>query len=153
LRKAWRGPAGFAALYPAVRAEDVPFAEDCLGDQYLLRGTAVFRLAGETGTVTTTELDLAGFLQRVNEDAVRFLGLQPLLSYERDGGRLRPGELLTAYPPFCTAEAAQGVSLKAVPAGQVHAFLADLARQLAGAPTGAKVRFKVVDGPKRGGSR
>jgi len=49
LRHAWRGPNAFHEQYPGVEREDVPFAEDAVGDQWLLRGELVWRLAAETG--------------------------------------------------------------------------------------------------------
>src|SRR3954453_4788104 len=51
LREAWLGEGSFHRHYPEVRPGDVPFAEDCLGDQFLLREGRVWRLAGETGEV------------------------------------------------------------------------------------------------------
>ena len=44
LRHAWVGDAAFHRAYPAVRETDVPFAQDCVGDQFLLRDGAVVRL-------------------------------------------------------------------------------------------------------------
>ncbi len=45
-------------------------------------------------------------------------------------GPLAPGQLPSVYPPFCTKEAADGVSLSAVAAEDRLAFLADFARAL-----------------------
>src|SRR5262249_38743554 len=49
LRDAWDGEHAFHRLYPEVQPEDIPFAEDCLGDQFLLRDGLVWRLMAETG--------------------------------------------------------------------------------------------------------
>ena len=38
--------------------------------------------------------------------------------------------MLNVYPPFCTKEAENGVSLAAVPASERLHFLAELARQM-----------------------
>jgi hypothetical protein len=40
------------------------------------------------------------------------------------------GSIVHAYPPFCTLQAAQGVSLKAVPAREVIGFHAELASKM-----------------------
>src|SRR5690349_12608125 len=61
LRTAWEGEAAFHVLYPSVEADDVPFAEDCLGDQFLLRNGLVWQLAGETGDVANLGLTLSEF--------------------------------------------------------------------------------------------
>jgi len=146
LRAAWRGPESVAARYPAaVRAADVPFAQDALGDQFLLRDGTVHRLAAETGDLEALGVSLGAFLERVGANAVEYLALAPLLAFERDtGGRLEPGQLLSAYPPFCTKEAAAGVSLRAVPAGERLAFLADFARQVAGLADGTVAEVRVT---------
>ncbi len=36
LRQVWIGEDRLSRLYPAVNADDVPFAQDCFGDQFLL---------------------------------------------------------------------------------------------------------------------
>ena len=60
LRDAWVGVHAFHSLYPTVHPEDVPFTEDCLGDQFLLRDERVHRLAAETGELQALNLSLAG---------------------------------------------------------------------------------------------
>lgn len=130
LRAVWEGESALHRLYPAVGADDVPIAEDAVGDQWLLRAGEVVQLEAETGAVESLGLDLDAFLARVREDPVEALGLHPLMRFEDDGGRLEPGQLLNVYPPFCTEEAADGVSLRAVPTEERLHFLAELARQL-----------------------
>lgn len=130
LRHAWHGPQAFHELYAAVEREDVPFAEDAVGDQWLLRGESVWRLAAETGDVDSLDQTLRAFLAAVQRDPVERLGLQPLMKFRSEGGALAPGQLLNVYPPFCTVEAARGVHLSAVPTGERLCFLAELARQL-----------------------
>src|SRR5271166_4833360 len=43
LRAAWESEHAFHQLYPEVDPEDIPFAEDALGDQFLLRDGEVWR--------------------------------------------------------------------------------------------------------------
>ena len=130
LRVAWEGPQSFSALYPEVGPGDIPFAEECLGDQFLLRNGSVIRLTAGLGDVEELGVTLLQFLERVKADPVNFLGLHPLLRFQSEGGRLAPGQLLSAYPPYWTAEAEDGVSLRAVTAHDLHCALADMARQL-----------------------
>jgi hypothetical protein len=56
---------------------------------------------------------------------------------------LKPGELLSVYPPFCTKESAAGVSLKAISASDRIGFLADFAKQISQLPEGTKVEIKI----------
>src|SRR5262245_55500400 len=51
LRRVWVGDHRLSALYSTVQADDIPFAQDCLGDQFLLRSNSVIRLDGETGDI------------------------------------------------------------------------------------------------------
>lgn len=139
IREAWAGVHAFHSLYPAVHPEDVPFAEDCLGDQFLLRDGRVLRLAAETGELHVLDLGLAEFLQAVQADPITFLSLEPLLQFQRDGGVVEPGELLTAYPPFCTEQSAGGVHLAAISTDERRRFLAYFSAQIRDVPDGGEV--------------
>src|SRR5215210_5114628 len=145
LSQAWTGPAALFRLFPAVNVTDVPFAQDGLGDQYLLRDGRVLRLQAETGEISELSHSVSSFLEAIQREPVETLQLQPLLAFWEGGGELEPGQLLSVYPPFCTKESAAGVSYRAIPAAERIGFLADLAAQLANHPDGAKVRFMVLE--------
>jgi len=51
--------------------------------------------------------------------------------------------LSNAYAPFCTREAAGGLSLRPVPAGEVIRFHADFAADLP--PDGGRIRIDVAE--------
>ena len=121
----------------------MPFAQDSLGDQWLLRDGRVVRLSGETGDIEPLEIGLRDFLAWVDGDPLETLGMHPLLQFQSDGGRLEPGQLINVYPPFCFKESADGVRMRAVPALEQIDFLANLARQLP-PDDGARVQFKIV---------
>lgn len=142
LRRAWRGPAAFHNLYDSVSADWLPFAEDCVGDQFFLDGEQVLRLFAETGDVERTDTTLSQFFETVEKDPIEFLSLHPLLSFQQGNGELEVGKLIHAYPPFCTSEASEGVSLRAVPALELQRFHAELAKKLPG--DGEKVEVKIV---------
>jgi hypothetical protein len=142
LRRVWFGSQAFHDRYRAVQADDVPFAQDAVGDQWLLRGTQVVRLEAETGDIEPLGQTFPEFLQAADAAAVDVLGLHPLLQFQSEGGALAPGQLLNVYPPFCTEEAANGVSLAAVPATERLDFLAELARQLPGDGQEFRVAFE-----------
>lgn len=134
LREAWRGANAFHRLYPGVLEADVPFAQDQIGDQYLLRDKEVFRLDAETGDVTRFEADLESFLSGIANNIAEYLNVG--LDHQ-----LQPGCLLHAHPPFCLAESGQGASLRPVPANELILFHADLARQIREVPDGGKIQF------------
>ncbi|MBI3822070.1 MAG: SMI1/KNR4 family protein [Planctomycetes bacterium] len=127
LRDAWLGPSAIHRLYAAVKPDDIPFAEDFLGDQFLLRGGEVWRLFAETGELEPLEASFKEFLKDVEDDPGENLGLHPLLKFQREGGHLQPGQLLAADPPFCMEEAEDGQTLTAVPTAERRRALAEFA--------------------------
>jgi hypothetical protein len=143
LTRIWTGSDALSSLYPSVRPEDVPFAEDFLGDQFLLRDGAVVRLSGETGETEEIGVDLDRYLDSVVDDPERVLSLNLLRQFQKEGGTLVPGNLLSVYPPLCTSESIHGVSLRPIPALERIGFLADFARRIAGHPEGTRIRMKV----------
>lgn len=140
IRDAWHGRDAFHRHYGRVLPGDVPFAEDAVGDQWLLRDRLVHKLSAETGDMHDLGVTFTQFLAAIEASPVQALGLQPLLQFQSDGGRLEPGQLLNVYPPFCTKEAAHGVHLAAVPADERRNFLVELARNL---PSEGQFRIEV----------
>ena len=138
LRVAWRGPSAFHTLYESVQVADIPFAQDQVGDQFLIRDTAVLRLSAETGEVERLADGFEDFFSRVSEDIEGFLnvGLRHAM---------QPGQLLLACPPFVIQESGADASLKPVRAGELILFHADLARQIRDVPDGGQVEFRVTD--------
>jgi hypothetical protein len=138
LRAAWHGPSAFHALYDDVLENDIPFAEDQFGDQFLIRNGAILRLSAETGEIETYVDNLAVFLRRLNEDIEGFFNVSLRHTME-------PGQLLLAYPPFVFRESSGGAALNPVRAGEVILFHADLAKKLRDVPEGGTIEFKLVE--------
>jgi hypothetical protein len=146
LRVAWFGKQAFQYLYSGIiRPDDVPFAEDCMGDQFVLREGKVWRLFAETGELESLRIGYGTFLEKAQADPVEFLGMQPLLQFQSDGGQLEPGQLLAGFPPFCLEESSHAVHLAAVPSDERHRFLANLARKLKDVPDGGKLDFELEE--------
>ena len=143
LRNAWEGEAAYWNLYPEIKQDDVPFAKDCMGDQFLLRDHVVIKLSAETGELESLGIGLRELFASISADPVAFLSMQPLIQYGNDGGRLEPGQLLAAFPPFCFREASEGVKLVAISTVERRLFLADLASQIHSVPDGGTIQFKV----------
>jgi len=143
LRYWWFGDTALHRLFAAVDPDDIPFAEDALGDQYLLRAGSVHRLSGETGEIRSLEVNLTEFDKEVRKDPIGYLSLAPLVRFRKDGGSLQPGQLLSVYPPFVFKESASGVCYQAVSAEERIPALADLARQLRDVPDGTEVTIRV----------
>lgn len=141
LDRALNSSDAFHELYLSVEADDIPFAQDCVGDQYLLRGEAVYHLQAETDELSLKADSLGDFFAFIKADPVETLGMHPLLKHLNDGGQLEPGQLLHAYPPFCSQQASDGVSLRAVPCSELIGLHADFARQIANVPDGSAMQI------------
>lgn len=144
LRAAWEGPVAFHVLYPEVRASDVPFAEDGLGDQMLLRDERVYHLSAESGELEQVADSLDAWWAAILAEPTRWLPVRPVLELAAAGTPMQPGQLLSAYPPFVMAEAARGVDLRAIATLDRRGWLAELARQIRDLPDGAAIELKVV---------
>lgn len=138
LREVWKGPNALHNFYDALEPGDIPFAQDQLGDQFVLRDGSVFILSAETGELEPFTEDLDEFLEGVSDDIEEFLNVG--LDHP-----LEPGELLMANPPFCFEESEGGVDLKPRPAAQVIRLHIALAKKIKDAPEGGEIDFKVED--------
>ena len=136
----WASDDALHRQFTAVLSSDVPFAEDALGDQFLLRDGEVHRLVAESGDLEALAMGLAGFLRACEADADGFLQLAPLDAFRAQGGTLAPGQLLSVHPPFVAVESQNGVSMKPVPVEERIAYLAKLARTVAALPDGTRLR-------------
>ena len=144
LRTVLEGPLALHSLYPAVLESDVPFAQDCVGDQFLLRGQSVLELSAETGELTHKADSFKSFLQNVQDDPIEYLSMAPLLEFSKSGGVLTPGRLLHAYPPYCM-ETETPVSLRDVPALELLRVHAELAKEIRDWPDGASIEISVTE--------
>ncbi|WMJ73878.1 hypothetical protein RCC89_12000 [Cytophagaceae bacterium ABcell3] len=128
LDEAWTGKNAFWKHYPEILDTDIPFGQDCMGDQFLLRNDNVIKLFSETGELEELRVDFKNFLQKSEEDPLNFLGMHPLLNYEMEKGSLEPWQLLKASPPFCFQK--PGVKLEAVSAEEQIAYLSKLYKEI-----------------------
>jgi hypothetical protein len=143
LRYHWLGDGAIHKLYPALTPDDVPFAEDALGDQFIVRDGIVHRLAAETGELASLSVDLPDFDAAVQADPVQYLQLQPLQRVRAEGKSLEPGQLLSVLPPF-VLQTKDERSFEPVD-GRAHLeWLADFARQIRDLPDGGQVILKPV---------
>jgi hypothetical protein len=139
LREAWIEHRAFHLLYPQVAEGDVPFAQDCIGDQFLLRNEQVHHLVAETGKLVNLTLSLGEFFDAVSKAPFEFLFMEPLRQVIEEGGRLLPGQLLHAHPPYCSLEAEQGVALRPVFGETLLAYHADLSLKVSAAGDGGRI--------------
>jgi hypothetical protein len=152
LEWAWKGNSALWRLFGEVRESDLPFAEDCLGDQFILRDGQVHKLRAEDGHLDNLGLPMGTFLKKAIANENGLLGLEPLLEFQRRGRKLEPGNLISVYPPFISAEAKNGVSMEPERTERLIAFLADFAKQISGVQDGGHIKV-VVKGKQNIGSK
>lgn len=143
LGKVWAGDFALHKLFHKVEESDIPFAQDCFGNQFILRDDAVYRLISEEGRLVNLDTDLQTFFVRSQDDPENFLSLDLWFRFQKGGGRLPPGQLLNVYPPLCTQESTQGVSITPVPMFERIIFLSKLANFIASLPEGGSGEFKI----------
>jgi hypothetical protein len=142
LRSAWEGEYALHHLYPDVSENDIPLAEDCFGDQYLLRDELVIRLDGETGEIDAMECYWEQFLANIEADPIEYLNLGLLERFQQQFGPLAPGHLIHAYPPF-VADECHSPTFRAIPSLELRSFHADFARQIRNIPDGGRIRMVI----------
>lgn len=138
LAAAWRGPESFATRYPAVQPNDIPFAQDCMGDQFLWREGRILTLYAESGELEQVAEDVEAFFQRILEDPRGFLSYNPSM-------KLKPGELWHVTPPFCTQAEDEERSYRACPALEVIDWHAELARVVSTLEEGDEFEIEIED--------
>lgn len=124
-------------LYPNVNETDIPIAQDCFGDQFIIRDNIVYQLEAETGDISSLEVSWDDFLSWISEDPIERLNISDDLS-------LTQGNLLFAYPPFCTKEGSNA-SIKEVDGREVILAHAEMARQIGCLEDGQAFEVKIVD--------
>jgi len=142
LAVAWDGPRAIYCLYPAVSADDIPFAEDCVGDQFLLRDDAVLKLDAELGELQEVTTDLGRFWELAQEAPDELIASGALASDAGDA--LIPGHLLQVVPPYCLKSETDR-SARAIDTLVLRDWHASLAQELAELPDGATVRFTLKE--------
>ena len=143
LKSYWTGENALFKKYDQLNEKDIPFGQDCVGNQFILRNSLVHQLNSETGDIENLELTFNEFLSYAIKDPMDFLALQPLQQFHNENGKLEPGELLNVYPPFCMKESGNGISLKNVPVEQRINFLADFYNQIKDLEDGQEIKIKI----------
>lgn len=137
LAHVWKGEPALYRLYSSLEPADIPFAQDCVGDQYFLRKDVVHHLWAEIDRAESLELGWRDFFRAMHKNPAETLYLAPLVDFQSQGGELEPGQLIDVQPPFCV-EAAER-TYRAVPALDRLSRLAAFAKKVAGLADGTPV--------------
>jgi hypothetical protein len=143
IERHWNGEKALRSLYSEITEDDLPFGQDCVGDQFFLRSAVVHKLCAEYGEVESWDVTLPVFLERAAADPLNYLSTEPLLAYLGNSGPLEPGHLIFAYPPFVAAESGKDSRLASVPIDELMVVHSRLAAEMRNLPEGAKFRVEV----------
>jgi hypothetical protein len=143
LNRYWSGEMALHEIFREIQPYDIPFGQDFLGNQFLLRDGRVFRLRADTGELKALDLDLPHFLDACRENPIEFLSLHLLAEFHQDQGMLAPGNLVHTMPPLSLRQAEAKIAMRAVPVDNAISFLANFARQTQDLPEGTEVNLRL----------
>ncbi|WP_400191388.1 SMI1/KNR4 family protein [Hymenobacter sp. B81] len=147
LREVWHGETAFHKIYPVVKETDIPFAQDAVGNQFLLRAGKVWFLDTETGQMEPLKVDFERFIVSVERFPNEALDLSAVATFRKVGTYLQPGELLAVYPPTCIQTDGDLMRLTRMPVETRLHSLADLFNQIRRLRPGQKIRLR-TDEPR-----
>jgi hypothetical protein len=127
LGRYWKGDMALSDLYPNILPDDIPFAENAFGDQIFFRNNSVWYMNGETGNIAYYNLNLQEFLALVEEDPLANLNCPLLEPFLANGGVIKPGQLLHAYPPRISNHPTENLTITPVPQEDQLGSLSQLA--------------------------
>lgn len=137
LGDAWYGDLKLSDLFVNLTTDDIPIAQDCFGDQYLIRNDEVIRLLSETGELEYLKTDFHNFMDLIADDPFGVLNIDGIERFD-----LKPGQLLSVFPPFCINTNSE-YSIKPIDSYDRIRFLSHLSRQISNLPDGTDVKMVV----------
>lgn len=135
------GPRALHQHYRQIQKDDLPFAAECLGDQFFLRGGEVHRLYAESDESEALELGLEDFLERVASQAL--LELPEFLEKWHAQGQLPADKAIHVYPPFIAANPSGRYNFMPVPRLELLDYHSGLAKVVRDLPKGSQFKIEV----------
>lgn len=142
IKEAWQGEQAFWRIYKKVRQSDLPFAQDAVGNQFLLRHNQVWFLDTETGAMQNLNVDFSRFVEAVQRFPGEALDLRAVGTFMQAGAALAPGELLAVYPPQCIQTNGEELNLTRMPVATRLDSLANLHKQVIKLKPGQQIRLR-----------
>ena len=137
LGNVWFGSLKLSDLFDSLSPNDIPIAQDCFGDQYLIREDKVIKLSAESGDIEFFEKDLFEFLELVKADPIEILNFENIDQFD-----LKPGQLLSVFPPFCI-NSDSDISIKPIDYLDRILFLSNLSQQVKKFPDGTNLEIEL----------
>ncbi len=137
LGNVWLGDLKLSDLFDSLSPNDIPIAQDCFGDQYLIREEKVIKLLAETDDIVFLEKDFFEFLELVKANPIGFLNIENIDQFE-----LKPGQLLSVFPPFCINSESE-ISMKPIDFVDRILFLSYISKQIKNFPDGTNIEIEL----------
>jgi len=135
----WFGALKLSDLFDCLTPNDIPFAQDCYGDQFLIRDNKIMRLLSETSDLEFLDIDFNNFIKKVKEDPKGFLKIG-----NTDKFALKPGQLVNVIPPFCINIDTER-SFKLIDSEEQIRFLSYFSKQINKLPDGTIIKIETDD--------
>ena len=123
-------------LFSTININDIPFAQDCFGDQYIIRNNKLGRVLAEIDEFQDLKIDFYEFLHQVTSNVYEFLAIENISQFN-----LQPNQLINAFPPFCM-DIKQRI-LKPIDLTERITFLSEFSKQIKNLPDGTNIQFDV----------
>lgn len=134
--------------YPLTRLSGVKrwkvLALDVFGDFFVRSGGSIYFIRTETGKIEETWSTYDDWLKAVIDNPDEVIGLEFLLAWEEENGRLPDGERLTPKVPLILGGTYDFDNIVARPLAHIIELRTALATQLADVPDGGRVKIEWV---------
>jgi hypothetical protein len=136
LREIWFGEFKLSRLFDSIEANDIPIAQDCFGDQFVIRMGHLWLLHSETDEITDLEIDFDQFIEQSFSATPRFLNIHNIQNL-----KLKPGQLINVVPPFCI-DSKTGYSYKPIDSLEQIRYLSFFSKEIKKLPDGTTINLK-----------
>ena len=141
----WNDPGGWIAAYGETANDSLFFAEDLFGEQFALKGNAIYRFDPETARFTEVAPSLEGWAKVILEDYRTETGYELAHEWQTKHGALQPAHRLVPKIPFSLGGEYAIANLMALDARKGMELRADIWRQVKDLPPGTKVEIKLTE--------
>lgn len=133
----WFGDLNLSNLFDCISQNDIPIAQDCFGDQYLIRDNSIIRLSAEIGDLEFLNLHFHDFLKKVQVDPISMLNIENIEQF-----KLKNGQLLSVFPPFSiNTESTQ--MIRPIDFEQRIRYLSQLSKKINKLPDSTEIEFVI----------
>lgn len=129
LREYWIGDSKLTSLFNSIEKDDIPFAQDCFGDQYVIRKNIIWKLSIETDEIDNLEISFNDFIERVKSNPYEYLNIENI-----EPNTLEPGQIFNVVPPFCVDS--PDYSFKPIQIEEQIRYLSEFSKQIKYSPDG-----------------